>query len=75
MEAAPAVTIEITSWPALCDETGKAAESSSAGWEPGEGLTRREANMFLRGMKRCALFPIVHRVYFKAHHQTLQLHV
>lgn len=54
VDASPAVTIEISSWPALCDDTGKAAESSSADWEGGEGLSRREANVFLRGMKRYA---------------------
>jgi hypothetical protein len=56
------VTIEISSWPPLCDATGAPAESSRPGWTPGEGLARREAFVFLRGMKRFARFDKLHDI-------------
>jgi hypothetical protein len=61
VEPAQGVTIEVNTWPPLCDVDGKPAESSVPGWQPSE-LSRREANLLLRGMRRYARIDKLHDV-------------
>lgn len=52
--AAPVVTIEVNTWPPLCNGDGEPAESSDVAWDGTDGLPRRDANAFVRGMRRYA---------------------
>lgn len=55
------VTIEVTTWPLPCDIQGMAIEGPSDTWSPPtEGLPRKEASTFLRGMRRYGRIDKVH---------------